>query len=122
MDGFILCGEKENALGQIYIIAGEKYMTFNEMVEIIANSMKVKKPTMHFPFFWPIWFTGLLCEIVCYPLRINPPLFRRRVDIYRKNRAFDISKAMNELGYKPKVSIEEGIKRTVDWYIQEGYL
>jgi nucleoside-diphosphate-sugar epimerase len=122
VDGFILCGKKENALGQIYIIAGEKYMTFNEMVEIIANSMEVKKPTLHFPFFWPVWAAGLLCEIVCYPLRINPPLFRRRVDIFRKNRAFDISKARNELGYEPKVSIEEGIKRTAEWYKQEGHL
>ena len=122
VDGFILCGKKENALGQIYIIAGEKYMTFNKMVEIIANSMEVKKPTLHFPFFWPVWDAALLCEIVCYPLRINPPLFRRRVDIFRKNRAFDISKARNELGYEPKVSIEEGIKRTAEWYKQEGHL
>ena len=28
----------------------------------------------------------------------------------------DISKAKQKLGYDPKVSIEEGIKRSVEWY------
>ena len=122
VDGFILCGTKENAPGQTYIIAGEKFVSFNELVELIANALDVKKPKMRFPFFWPVWTAALLCEIVCYPLRIDPPIFRRRVDIFRKDRAFDISKARNELGYEPKVSLEEGIKKTAEWYRKEGYL
>lgn len=122
VDGFILCGEKENALGQTYIIAGERFVSFNELVELIANALDVKKPKMRFPFFWPVWAAALLCEIVCYPLRIDPPIFRRRVDIFRKDRAFDISKARNELGFEPKVGLEEGIKKTAEWYKKEGYL
>jgi GDP-L-fucose synthase len=31
-------------------------------------------------------------------------------------RCADISKARSMLGYEPKVSLEEGIKRTMDWY------
>jgi len=122
VDGFILCGTKDNAPGQTYLIAGESYVSLNEYVEKIANSLGVKKPKIRFPFFRPVWYSALLCEIVCYPFRINPPIFRRRVDIFRKNRAFDISKARNELGFEPKVSLEEGIKRTAEWYKKEGYL
>jgi len=122
VEGCILCGTKENALGQTYIIAGEKFLAFNELVELIANVLGAKKPKICFPFFWPVWTAALLCEIVCYPLGIDPPIFRRRVDIFRKDRAFDISKARNELGYEPKVSLEEGIKKTAEWYIKEGYL
>lgn len=31
-------------------------------------------------------------------------------------RALDISKALNEFGFKAKTSFEEGLKRTIDWY------
>ena len=31
-------------------------------------------------------------------------------------RCADISKARSMLGYEPKVSLEEGIRRTMDWY------
>jgi len=122
VEGFVLCGKKDNAVGQIFIIGGERYMTMNELVEKIANSLGVKKPKIRFPFFRPVWYAALLCEIVCYPFRINPPIFRRRVDIFRKNRAFDISKARNELGYRPQTSIEDGINKTADWYKKNGYL
>ena len=49
-------------------------------------------PRVHLPV-WPVWLAGALCEAVCIPLGIEPPLFRRRVDFYRKSRAFDTSRA-----------------------------
>ena len=36
---------------------------------------------------------GALCEAVCVPLRIEPPLDRRRVEFYTKSRAFDTTRA-----------------------------
>ena len=65
---------------------------------------------------------GLACEIVCVPLRIEPPLYRRRVDFYTKSRAFDTTRARTELGFEPKVDLREGIKRTADWYRSQKLL
>ena len=42
------------------------------------------------------------------PFGIEPPLYRRRVDFFTKSRAFDISRARAELGYAPKVGLQEG--------------
>lgn len=120
--GYMLCGQKESAIGQTYLIGGDKYVSLNELVSLIAKALNVPVPKKRFPFFWPVWTAALACEIVCKPFGINPPIFRRRVDIFRKNRAFDISKARKELGYKPKVSLEEGIKKTAKWYKKEGYI
>ncbi|MEZ5288830.1 MAG: glycosyltransferase [Vicinamibacterales bacterium] len=49
------------------------------------------------------------------PLRVEPPLYRRRVDFYTKSRAFDTTRARTELGFAPQVDLEEGIHRTADW-------
>jgi nucleoside-diphosphate-sugar epimerase len=44
------------------------------------------------------------------------PLFaaERTGDV--KHSLADISKAKNLLGYEPKISVEEGLKRTFEWY------
>ncbi len=39
-----------------------------------------------------------------------------------KDRAFDISKAKRILGYQPKYSLEEGLKRTAEWYKEKDLL
>jgi nucleoside-diphosphate-sugar epimerase len=44
------------------------------------------------------------------------------VDFYWKSRAFDISRARAELGYNPSVSLQDGIRRTADWYRAQGLL
>lgn len=121
VEGFRLCGEVPAAAGRTYILAGARYTTLAELVAIIAAELGVAPPRIHWPV-WPFWTAGLLCELVCVPLRIEPPLYRRRVDFYTKSRAFDISRARAELGYAPAVSLEEGIHRTAAWYRAQGLL
>jgi nucleoside-diphosphate-sugar epimerase len=65
---------------------------------------------------------GHVCETVCKPFGIAPPIFPRRVDWFRQNRAFKIDKAKRDLGYQPKIGLAEGLKRTAEWYRAEGYL
>jgi len=109
IDAFEISMNKENATGVTYLVADEEYITLNELVTEIARVLNVPTPKKRFPV-WPVWFAGLLCEGICKPFGIEPPLFRRRVDFFIKNRGFDISKAKKELGYKPKVGFSEGIK------------
>lgn len=121
VDGIVLCGTRDEALGNVYILAGEPYMSMNELVAAIAEILDVKVSRIHIPF-WPVYAAALLCEKACRPLGIEPPLYRRRVDFFRKERAFDISKARRELGFNPKVSVKEGLKKTADWYVKNGLL
>lgn len=121
VEGFRLCGTVPAAAGRTYILAGPRYTTLEQLVKLVADELKVEPPKFHWPV-WPFWTAGLLCEMVCVPLRIEPPIFRRRVDFYTKNRAFDTTRARTELGFAPQVDLEEGIKRTADWYRREGLL
>ncbi len=70
---------------------------------------------------WPCCCSGTSCEKLCKPFRITPPIFPRRVDWYRQNRAFDIGRAKREIGYAPKVGLDEGLRRTAEWYRAEKY-
>jgi nucleoside-diphosphate-sugar epimerase len=121
VEGFRLCGEVPPAAGRTYILGGPRYTTLEELIRLIAAQLQVAPPRVHWPV-WPVWTAGLLCEMVCVPLRIEPPLYRRRVDFFTKSRAFDTTRARTELGFHPAVDLEEGIKRTADWYRAEGLL
>jgi nucleoside-diphosphate-sugar epimerase len=121
IDGILLCGNKDVAIGRIYIIGGSQYLTLNALVTLIAESLAVRPPERSIPI-WPLYALAYACEQICRPFRINPPLYRRRVDFFKKNRAFDISKAQKELGFAPKTDLKTGVRLTAEWYQKEGLL
>lgn len=120
-DAFELAMEKENALGQTYLIADDRYYSLNELVKKVGDSVGIDVKIIHLPFF-PLLISSYICEWLCMPLRINPPLFVRRADWYRENRGFSIEKAKRELGYMPKVDIDMGLRSTARWYKANGYI
>jgi dihydroflavonol-4-reductase len=119
--GFQLCGETPQAAGRAYILAGPEYTTLRELVALVAAELRVAPPRLRLPI-WPVWLAGALCEAVCVPLGVEPPIFRRRVDFYRKSRAFDTTRARQELGYNPTIDLKTGIHRTAEWYRSQGLL
>jgi nucleoside-diphosphate-sugar epimerase len=121
IDGILLCGTKPNAIGNIYILTGKEPATLNHVVQVIAEVVSVSPTRLRFPVT-PVYVAGFACELICKPFGINPPLYRRRVDFFRKTRSFDISKAKRELGFEPKIDLRTGIGLTATWYRSEGLI
>ena len=119
--GILLCGEHSAAVGEVFLLGGERHTTLDELVAHIAEAVGVRKPSLRIPMA-PIMAAAQICDAVCKPLRLNPPLYPRRVEFFSKDRAADISKAKRMLGYQPQVSLREGIRRTADWYRDRGWL
>jgi dihydroflavonol-4-reductase len=121
VEGFRLCGTHPAAAHRTFIIAGGEVTTLDELVGIVADEAGVAPPTVHLPV-WPFWIAGALCEAACAPFGLEPPLYRRRVDFYTKSRAFDITRARQELGFEPRVGLRDGIRRTLAWYRGHGWM
>jgi sterol-4alpha-carboxylate 3-dehydrogenase (decarboxylating) len=51
----------------------------------------------------------------------EPKLTRRRIKHTCMNRTFFIDKAKSRLGYRPRVSVAEGIERGVKWFQERGH-
>jgi dihydroflavonol-4-reductase len=88
---------------------------------MVATILGVRPPWLRLPAR-PFQLAGSLCEAICVPLGLEPPIYRRRVDFFTKSRAFSIAKAKRILGYSPSVSLEAGLHRTLDWCLQTGLI
>ena len=119
--GFRLCAEVPGIAGRTYILAGGEVTTLTDLVRLIAREAGVPPPRLRLPV-WPFWMLGAACEAICAPLGVEPPIYRRRVDFFTKSRAFDITRARQELGYEPVVGLREGIRRTLEWSRAAGWL
>lgn len=120
-DGFRLCGTVPAAAGRTFILGGGDVPTLAELVRITEEVAGRRGVRLRLPV-WPVWLAGAACEIICAPFGVAPPLYRRRVDFFRKSRSFDIARARRELGYAPAVSLRDGIGRTLEWYREHGWI
>ena len=121
VDAFVLAMDPQKGNGQAYLIADEEYVQIEDLVRRVGKALNVDVKVPHYPV-WPVVLVGHVCEKVCAPFHVTPPIFPRRVDWYRQNRAFQIAKAKRDLGYQPKVGLDEGLRRTAEWYKREGLI
>jgi nucleoside-diphosphate-sugar epimerase len=121
VSGLELLAARPEAAGEVFILGGAEYRSLNEIAALIARIVGVPPPRLHVPA-WPVQLAGSLCERVCAPFGIEPPIYRRRVDFFTKSRAFSIDKARRLLGYEPRIDLEQGFRETTAWYRAHGYL
>jgi nucleoside-diphosphate-sugar epimerase len=118
---FLLCAEQPRAIGRSYNLAGDHPVTIRELATAIAHTLRKELPGSSIP----LWLANLASDIFAVIPGIKgerAPLTRSRVQFLTNSRVYDISRAKAELGYTPKVKLEEGLKRTTEWYYKHHYL
>ncbi len=97
---------KEETIGKTYIIASEKPIAFDDMVDMIMSQLGMRKRKIHIP-------TNLLLALAkIMKLKGNPRLTQTVVLGIAQDRAEDITPLVSELGVQP-VSFEEGLKKSL---------
>ncbi|MFH1753043.1 MAG: NAD-dependent epimerase/dehydratase family protein [Candidatus Omnitrophota bacterium] len=110
----------EKTLNQVYNITNESGMTMTDVVNMVSDLWGYERPDKHVPK--NIAYT--LCGILEFFARVTkakePPLLNKtRMKFLSLNLDFDISKIKRDLGYRPKIDMMEGLKRTKAWMEQE---
>jgi dihydroflavonol-4-reductase len=119
--GFVAAANVAEAAGETFIIGGPRYLPLEEYITLAAATVDAPPPRWRVPY--PLMeLAARACEGVCVPLRLEPPLHRRRLSFFKHNRAFRIDKARRVLRYEPRIDVDEGFRRTVDWYRSQRLL
>ena len=121
-EGLYLAAISDKSNGQIYFISSEKFYNWNEVADITSRvlgkkAFRIRIP--HFIVFIIAAFAQFFAMFSSKPATLN---IEKAKDLVQKFWICDTSKVMKELGYSQKVSIEEGIKRTCDWYKQMKWI
>lgn len=120
-DFFVVAATHAKAVGETFICGSEKSITFKEMVHEIGEYYDSNPTFVKFPKA-PAFFMGDVLEAICRPFGIEPPIYRRRLAFYTKDRSFDTSKMRNMLGFATKHSDRDGLRELAEWYLKEGWL
>ncbi len=121
-DIFITAALHPRALGEVFIAGDPKPSELKEIASTIASEIgNTGLKFLRFPA-WPLFLAADLCELICKPLGIEPPIYRRRVAFFTKDRAFNTTKLSELLGYRYTYSTEQGLRSTARWYQERGWL
>ncbi len=122
VDGFILAGESERATGEIYFISSEEIYTWREIEDAVLRALDRKVFKLKIPASL-LYSLSFLSELFFKVQGKASPLNVEKVrDLRQKNWTCSIEKAKKELGYIQRVSLEEGMRRTIKWYIENKWL
>jgi nucleoside-diphosphate-sugar epimerase len=110
----LLCPSAASAAGRAYHLVGANAVSMREFSDAIGHAVGRRVPKVHIPA--PLAFTvGAALEALPLP-RHMLPLTRSRVRFMLQNRAYDGTRAREELGFVPEVDLAEGLSRTIAWY------
>jgi nucleoside-diphosphate-sugar epimerase len=102
--------------GRAYFISNNEPLPLWEIVNRILAAAGMPPVTRTVPA-GAAPAAGALCEALWSTLRLSgePPMTRFVAREMATAHWFDISAARRDLGYKPQISIDEGLKRLAKW-------
>jgi len=120
-DFFLVAALHPKAVGEIFICGSERAMNFKTMVDVISQHYGSNAKFIQFPKA-PAFLIGDILENICRPFGIEPPIYRRRLAFYTKDRSFNTSKMREMLGFTTQHADEDGLTDLAQWYLDQGWI
>lgn len=121
--GTVECLESEKAEGELYYISSEEFYTWNQLIDLIQKATGRKLVIrLKLPHFLVLGAAGM--SEFFGRFQKKPPVFNyeKGVDFIQNYWTCSVEKAKNDFGWRQKISIEEGIENTVQWYKYHGWM
>jgi nucleoside-diphosphate-sugar epimerase len=115
--GAILAANSPSARGQAFNLCSEGEVTQKHMIDTMTDALGLARVTRHIPFFLAMR-SAFVLELLCRLCRCkNPPrITRRAIFLIGRPTYYSIAKAKTQLGWQPRVKIQEGVRRSLEWY------
>ena len=120
IQGLLLAAEKGNA-GQIYLLTNRESLPFDDIRKILQQALGVNRLPLYVPEAVALTMASLAEKVFPFVGK-TPPIARKNIESTLADRVFSIDKAKTELGFDPKVDPIAGLKDTVKWYLDQGWL
>jgi nucleoside-diphosphate-sugar epimerase len=121
VSAFFAACERTEAVGQAMIVAGPRPCTLAELIEEVRVATGSPRFGRRLPL-GPMLAAAAVVEDVCQAIHVDPPIYRRRMDFFTSDSAFDTSLAQRLLAWTPRVELAEGVRRTAEDYRRAGAL
>ncbi len=122
VNGIYLAATSQTAIGQIYFIGSEIYYNWEEIGEVCHKSFGKKAFTIKIPHIIVYTVAAVAQFFSLFSSKAATFNLEKARDFVQRAWTCDISKAVNDLGYRQNVSLEDGMKRTIDWYKEMKWL
>jgi nucleoside-diphosphate-sugar epimerase len=109
-----LAGETDRATGQAYNVKSFE-STPKQLMELLAEKLQVPAPQVHRPYHQAYFLAFFIENLWMLRKQQNPPITRHKVKILGHTRVLDITKAEQELKYRPRYTITSTINDVVGW-------
>jgi nucleoside-diphosphate-sugar epimerase len=109
------------AEGEAFICGDPQSIALEDMGRIIAAELGRPFRPVRLPAA-PFFALADLTEAICRPLKLSPPIYRRRVAFFTKDRSFDTRKIRETLGFAYKWQTADGLRDTARWYVDHKWL
>lgn len=120
VDGLMAAMDKGN-IGEIYLVTNAQSEPFDYIIRVIQDALGVSGISISVPE-WSALMAASLIEYVYKPFGKTPPVTRKNIESTLADRVFSIEKARRDLGFEPNVDPETGLKGTIKWYIENGWI
>ncbi len=122
VNGLYLAGISDKSSSQIYFISSEKLYNWNTIGDAMENAFGKKALRLRLPHFL-VYGVAVIAQFFSM-FSSKPATFNleKARDFVQENWTCNTNKAKEELGYSQKVSLEEGMKLTADWYKENNWL
>lgn len=112
---------EKGKIGMVYNCATEKSIGFYESVKLVAKLMGKRVLLIPAPR-WAVASIAYLLELLCNWLGKKPPVTRRNVIAATTDRIYDFTANKRDIGFVSSVTMEEGIRRCIEYNKEKGTL
>lgn len=111
----------QEALGQAYNITNGEPARLKDVLAELFSLLEIPLRTRTIPYPAAFGIAALMeWSHRMLPALGEPLLTRYTVTVLAKNQTLDITQAREKLGYTPRVSLAEGLRRFAEWWREKG--